>query len=71
MINPETSHEKNAKLKLVSSHVDLSVLFYFFSLKTVAKLGRRRKTNLRELLPKVFGKQCFSAEEMMTSAHGW
>lgn len=62
--------KKNAKLELVSSHIDLSGCF-FFPLKTVAKLGRSRKTNLWKTLPKDFGKQHFSAKAVVTSACGW
>lgn len=58
--------KKNAKLELVSSHIDLSVIL-FFSLKTVANLGRSRKTDLREILPKDVGKEHFLAEEMVTN----
>lgn len=39
----------------------------FFSLKTVANLGRSRKTDLGEILPKDFGKEHFLAEEMVTN----
>lgn len=66
--------KKKKKVKLVSSHIDLSgffFFFFFFLLKTVAKLGRSRKTNLGEILPKDFGKQHFSAEAVVTSARGW
>lgn len=66
--------KKKKKVKLVSSHIDLSgffFFFFFFLLKTVAKLGRSRKTNLGKILPKDFGKQHFSAEAVVTSARGW
>lgn len=36
-------------------------------MKTVANLGRSRKTDLREILPKDFGKEHFLAEEMVTN----
>lgn len=39
----------------------------FFSLKTVANLGRSRKTDPGEILPKDFGKEHFLAEEMVTN----
>ena len=62
--------KKNAELEPVSSPSICQVCF-FFSLKIVANLGRSRKTNLWEILPKDFGKQHFLAREMVTSAHGW
>lgn len=36
-------------------------------MKTVANLGRSRKTDLWQILPKDFGKEYFLAEEMVTN----